>query len=130
MAIPRLKIDISDLLNGVDRVSNSIIDCIDLAESSLCNKKIGTEPKKPSPRLDHSGNIFSGLDRIDQKIAGCIKLAEDTFRAGSFNMQRGVKLEPHQPSPRSDHSGKPSKIMWDSLSDSNYEETIPQLLDP
>ena len=65
MAIPRQKVDNSDLLDGVDRVSHNIVDCIDLAESSLCKKKIRAEPEKPSPRSDRSGDIFSGLDQID-----------------------------------------------------------------
>ena len=54
-------------------------------------EKIRTEPEKPSPRLDRSGDIFSGLDRIDSKLANCIKLAEDTLQAGSFNKQKEAR---------------------------------------
>ena len=38
-AIPRPRVLNSDLLDGIDRVSESITDCINLAESALRKKK-------------------------------------------------------------------------------------------
>ena len=38
------RVDNSDLLSGIDRVSYSITDCISLAKSSLHNKKSGFKP--------------------------------------------------------------------------------------
>ena len=96
MAIPRQKMDNSDLLNGIDRVSRNISDCINLAESTLRKRKIHIEPEKPSPRSDRSGDIFSGFDQIDDKIAHCIKLAEETLRTGSFGKPKEVRTEPHE----------------------------------
>ena len=95
MAILSPKVDNSNLCDGIDRVSCSIADCIDPAESSLHKKKIRTELEKPSPRLDRSGDIFSGLDRIDSKIADRVKLVEDTLRTGSFDKQKEVRSETH-----------------------------------
>jgi len=98
----------SHLINGIDRVSRSLADCIDIAESSLRKKKTHFEPERSSPRLARMGDIFSELDRIDSKIVDCIKLAKDTLRSGNSN--------------------KPKQ--WDSSSDPNCEEIIPEFLEP
>lgn len=105
-SILRQKIENSDLINGVDRVLRSLADCIDLAESSLGKQNTRFEPEKSSPRFTRTGDIFSGHDRVDSKIADCIKLAEDTLRSGSSHKQE----------------------QWDSSSDSNCEEIVPELL--
>jgi len=48
-SIPRQKADNSDLINGIDCVSCSLADCIDLAESSLHKKMVRLEPERSSP---------------------------------------------------------------------------------
>ena len=85
MAISRSRVDNSELLNRIDRVSGSITDCINLAESTLRKKKSSISHEKTSPQPKHTGDIFSGLDRIDDKIAYCIKLAGETLNSGSSN---------------------------------------------
>ena len=87
MAIPQQWLDNSELLDGIDRVSNSLSDCINLAETSLCKRKSNIKHEKNSPQLDRTADIFSGLDRIDDKIACCIKLAEDTLNSGRLDEQ-------------------------------------------
>ena len=69
MAIPRSRVDNSELLDGIDRISNSITDCINLAESTLRKRKLGIKHKETSRQSQKTGDIFSGLDRIDDKIA-------------------------------------------------------------
>ena len=116
MAIPHLRIDNSDLLVGLDCVSSSITDCINLVETSL-------------------RNIFSGLDQIDSKIIECIKLAEDTLRRGSFSNQKEVRSETHKEpercSPRFDrtcHTSFGSKEV--AFADSSCKQIILDFLDP
>ena len=46
VAIPRPRVDNSDLLSGIDRVSYSIADCFSLAKSSLHKKKSTFKPRK------------------------------------------------------------------------------------
>ena len=82
MAIPRPRVDNFDLLDGIDRVSHSISDCINLTETSLRKRKSSIKCEKFSPESERTSDIFSGLDRIDDKIAYCIKLAEDTLNSG------------------------------------------------
>ena len=80
MAIPCPRVDNSELLDGIDRVSNSLLDCINLAESTLRKKKSGIKHKEVNPQLQQMGGIFSGLDRTDDKLTSCIKLAEETLK--------------------------------------------------
>ena len=80
MAIPRPRLDNSELLDRIDRVCNSITDCINLAESTLRKKKSGIKHKEANPHSQRTGDIFSGLDRIDDKLTSCIKLAEETLK--------------------------------------------------
>jgi len=91
------------LINGVDRVSRSLADCIDLAESTLRKKNTHFEPEKSSSRLARTGDIFLGLDQVDSNIVDCIKLAENTLKSGSSDKQE----------------------QWDSSSNSNCEEIVP-----
>jgi len=92
MAISRSRVDNSELLNKIDRVSGSITDCINLAESTLRKKKSSISHEKTSPRTEHMGDIFSGIDHIDEKIAHCIKLAEDTLNSKRFDEQEYPKF--------------------------------------
>ena len=82
MAIPRPRVDNSELLDSIDRVSANLSYCIKLVESTLRKRKSGIKHKETSPQSPKTGDIFSGLDRIDDKIAYCIKLAEDTLNSG------------------------------------------------
>jgi hypothetical protein len=107
MAIPRPRVDNSDLLDGIDYVSHNIIDCINLAESSLRKKKSRTKPEKISHRPDRTSDIFSRLDRIDDKISYCIKLAQDTLNSGGPSEQEELRFEnpwaSKEYNPRFDH---------------------------
>ena len=81
-SIPLPRIDNIDLINGVDRVSHSIAECIELAKSALQHHKtddIHQKSEELSPRLDRPGDIFSGFNRVDSSLADCIKLAEATL---------------------------------------------------
>jgi hypothetical protein len=100
MAIPRPQVDNSELLDGIDRVSDSITDCINLVESALRKKKSRINQEKTSPQIECTGDIFLGLDHIDEKITQCIKVVEDTLnskkirRAGVFRVCQplGIKM--------------------------------------
>ena len=54
------------MFSGIDRVNSMLIDCINMAESTLQNKKqnlvgeICGKPKKANPRLDRMGASLSG----------------------------------------------------------------------
>ena len=80
MEIRRPWVDNSGLLNGIDRVSNSIEGCIKLAESSLRKKKSGVRFKKTTRKKKPSEDIFSSINHIDEKIRHYLQLAEDTRR--------------------------------------------------
>ena len=112
LAILRPRVDNSELLDGIDRVSVSIADCISLAESSLRKKKSNAEPEKTSPQSDRLGDIFSGLDCIDDKIAYRMKLVEDTLNSVGSNEQEELGFEnpwaSKEYNPRFDHSGHTS----------------------
>ena len=87
MAIQCPRVDNSELLDRIDRVSNSIAGCINLAKSALRKRKSSVSYKKTNPQIEHTCNIFSGLDHIDKKITQCIKLAEDTLNANGLDDQ-------------------------------------------
>ena len=93
MAIPRPRVDNYELLDGINRVSSNITDCINLAEPSLRKRKSSIKHKKTSPRSQRTGDIFSGLDHIDNKIASCIKLAGQTLNSGRFSEQDETGFE-------------------------------------
>ena len=69
------KINNSELLDGVDRVSRSIKGCIKLAESALSSSKSQQNPEVLNPPQERAGDILSGT-----KLANCIKMAEDTLQ--------------------------------------------------
>jgi hypothetical protein len=119
--IKRPKINNSELLVGVDRVSRSIKGCIKLAEFAIGPSTSHQNPEVLNPPQKRSGDILSGIDRIDSKIGDCIKMAEDTLqnlkqksgggiceRAGETNsrlVQMGPSISriPQNPSPKTAH---------------------------
>ena len=64
-SIKHPKIDNSELLDGVDRVSRSIEGCIKLAESTLGSSKVHQNPEALNPPQEGSGDILSEIDRVD-----------------------------------------------------------------
>jgi len=79
-SIKRPKIDNSELLDGVDRVSRSIEGCIKLAEFALGSSKTQQNPEALNPPQERSGDILSGVDRVDSMLVDCIKMAEGTLQ--------------------------------------------------
>ena len=79
-AIKRPKINNSELLVGVDRVSRSVEGCIKLAEAALGSSTSHKNPEVLNPPQKRSGDILSGIDRIDSKLDDCIKMAEGTLQ--------------------------------------------------
>ena len=67
--IKRPKINNSELLDGVDRVSQSIEGCIKLAETALGSSTSQQNPEVLNPPQKRSGDILSGIDRVDSKLA-------------------------------------------------------------
>jgi len=71
MAIPRQKIDNSDLLNGIDRVTEKLAECINLAQTTLDNygipyvKKNFTTTRSHNPQSD---DIFVHLYRVNNTV--------------------------------------------------------------
>ena len=78
--IKRPKINNSELLVGVDRVSRSIKGCIKLAESAIGSSTSQQNPEVLNPPQKRSGDILSGNDRVDSKLNDYIKLAEGTLQ--------------------------------------------------
>ena len=78
--IKRPKINNSELLDGVDRVSRSIEGCIKLAESTLGPSKVQQYPEALNPPQERSGDILSGINRVDSKLGDCIKMAKGTVQ--------------------------------------------------
>ena len=56
------KINNSELLDGVDRVSRSIKGCIKLAESALSSSKSQQNSEVLNPLQERAGDILSGID--------------------------------------------------------------------
>ena len=79
MEIRHPRVDNSELLDGIDRVSNNIAGCITLAESTLRWKKNQVSFKKTIRKKTPTNNIFSSIDHIDEKITHCLRLAKDTL---------------------------------------------------
>ena len=77
--IKRPKINNSELLVGVDRVSRLIKGCIKLVESAIGSSTSQKNPKICDPPKERSGDILSGVDRVDRKLVDCIKIAEGTL---------------------------------------------------
>ena len=98
----------SKLLDGVDRVSQTIAGCIELAETALEQSKTHQTPEEPNPGRDRTGDIFSGLDQVDSLLAGCVQMAEDT---GDSKKWKDAISEPHwepeKTDPQLDRLGKP-----------------------
>ena len=78
--IKRPRINNSELLDGVNRVSRSIKGCIKLAESTLGSSTSRQNPEALNLPKERSGDILSGIDRVDSKLADCIKTAEGTLQ--------------------------------------------------
>jgi len=78
--IKRPRINNSQLLDGVNRVSRSIEGCIKLAESTLGSSTSQQDPEALNLPKERSGDILSGIDRVDSKFADCIKTAEGTLQ--------------------------------------------------
>ena len=70
------KINNSELLVGVDRVSRSKEGCIKLTESALGSSKTQQNPEALNPPQERSGDILSGVDRVDSKLIDCINMTE------------------------------------------------------
>ena len=79
-SIKRPKINNSELLDGVDRVSRSIEGCIKLVESTLGSSKVQQNPEALNAPQEWSGDILSGIDLVDSKLADCIKMTEGTLQ--------------------------------------------------
>jgi len=79
MKIRHPRVDNSELLSGIGRVSKSIEGCINLAESSFWMKKSRATFKKATRKRKPSEDIFLKIDNIDEKIAKCLQLIEDMF---------------------------------------------------
>ena len=67
-SIKRPKVINSELLEEVDRVSQSIEGCIKLAEIALGSSKTTQSPEALNPQLEWSGDMFSGIDRVDSTL--------------------------------------------------------------
>ena len=61
-SIKRPRINNSELLDGVNRVSRSIEGCIKLAESILGSSASRQNPEALNPPKERSGDILSGID--------------------------------------------------------------------
>ena len=81
-SLNRPRVNNFELLDGVDRVSQSIEGCIKLAQSALGQTKMHQNPEDPNPRCDRMGDIFSGINRVDATLVDCINMAEDTLQQG------------------------------------------------
>ena len=79
-SIKRPKINNSELVDGVDRVSRSIEGCIKLAESALGSSKTQQNPEALNPPQERSGDILSGVDRVDSTLIDYIKISEGTLQ--------------------------------------------------
>jgi len=79
-SLKRPKINNSELLDGVDRVSQSIKGCIKLAETALSSSTSQRNNEALNPPQKRSGDILSGIDRVDSKLADYIKLSESTLK--------------------------------------------------
>ena len=88
--IKRPKINNSELLDGVDRVSQSIKGCIKLAEAALGSSTSQQNPEVLNPPQKRSGDILSGIDRVDSKFADCIKIAENTLQNKELKSGGGI----------------------------------------
>jgi len=137
-SIKRPKIDNSELLDGVDRVSRSIKGCIKLAESALGSSTSRQNPKALNPPKEWSGDILSGIDRVDSKLADCIKMAEGTLQnskqkpgggicggSGMTNpwlvwMGPSISRKPQNPSPKPAHFRIPEPV--ETLFDQDFDQ--------
>ena len=79
-SIKHPKVVNSELLDGVDRVSRSIVGCIKLAKSALGQPKTQKNLEDRNPRCARAGDMFSGIDQVDSALSNCINLAEDTLQ--------------------------------------------------
>jgi len=89
-AIKRPKINNSELLVGVDRVSRSVEGCIKLAEAALGSSTSHKNPEVLNPPQKRPGDILSGIDQVNSKLADCIKIAESTLQNKEQKMGGGI----------------------------------------
>ena len=80
----------SDLLDGIDRVTNKLAECVNLVQSTLDERGL---PRVQNPTITksqshHSDDIFTHIDRIDNTLLDCIKLSEYTLRAKEYDSPR------------------------------------------
>ena len=89
-SIKRPKIENSELLDGVDRVSRSIEGCIKLTESTHGSSKSQQNPEALNPPQERSGDVFSGIDKVDSTLINCIKMAEGTLQNRKQKSRGGI----------------------------------------
>ena len=106
-SIKHPKINNSELLDGVDRVSQSIEGCIKLAESALGSSKSQQNPEALNPPQEQSGDILSGVDRVESMLIDCINKAKSTLQGKKQNLGREVC--------RKTEKANPGLIGWDRL---------------
>ena len=99
-SIKHPKIDNSELLDGIDRVSRSIEGCIKLAESALGSSKTQQNPEALNPPQERSGDILSGVDRVDSMLVDCIKMAEGTLQNKKQKSGGGICGKSRRTNPR------------------------------
>jgi len=141
--IKRSKISNSELLSGVDRVSQSIEGCIKLAKSAIGSSTSQQNPEVLNPPQKRLGDILSGIDRLDSKLTHCIKIAEGTLQnmkqksgggicggSGETNprlVQMGPSISriPQSSSPKPAHKRTPEPI--ESLFDQDFNQFMNSL---
>ena len=137
------KINNSELLVGVDRVSRSIKGCIKLAETAIGSSTSQQNPEVLNPPQKRSGDILSGIDRVDSKLNDCIKMAEGTLQnlkqksgggicggSGGTNprlvrLGQSISRIPQSPSPKPAHIRTPEPA--ESLFDQDFDQFMNSL---
>jgi hypothetical protein len=138
--IKRPKINNSELLGGVDRVSRSIEGCIKFAESAIGLSTSQQNLEVLNPPQKWSGDILSGIDQVDSKLIHCIKIAEGTLLnmkqklgggicggSGETNpwlvrMGPSISRIPQNPSP------KPAHIRTPEPAESSFDQDFDQFM--
>ena len=139
-SIKHPKINNSELLNGVDRVSRSIKGCNRLAESAFSSSKSQQNPEVLSPPQERAGDILSRIDRVDSKLADCIKMAEGTLQntkqklgggicggSGKTN-PRLVRMRPSSSRIPQNPSPKPAHIWTPESAESPFDQDFDQFM--
>jgi len=118
--IKRPKINNSELLDGVDRVSRSIEGCIKLAESTLGSSKPQQNPEALNPPHEWLGDILSGIDQVDSTLIDCIKMVESTLQNKKKKSGGGICGDLERQTP--------VLFGWDRLSPRNFRTLHQNLL--